>query len=99
MLDQLTRSKSLVRSKLLGRRSEILHYCLFLFAQIGVANFRPYSFRLDLIQASVDGDARDTVVQRHLPRKSRQSLKHHDKNHLEKVLLSPSTWPMRAHHF
>src|SRR6266480_3437762 len=97
MLDQLTRSKSLVRSKLLGRRSEILHHCLLLFTQIGVTNFGSYSFRLDLIQASVDRDARDPVLQRYFSRKLRQFLKYFDKNHLAKVLLSRSTWPMRAH--
>src|SRR5207249_11395275 len=34
-----------------------------------------------------------------LPRKLRQFLKHLDKNHLAKVLLSRSTWSMRAHQF
>jgi hypothetical protein len=45
-------------------------------------------------QASVDCDARDPVLQRHLPRKLRQFLEYLDENHLAKVFFIRSTRTM-----
>src|SRR5213075_1907831 len=66
MLDKLSRRKTLVRREVIGRRGEVLNYRHLFFAQIGLAQFRTGLLRLDLVDASVDRDARDPVRQRHL---------------------------------
>ena len=62
MLDKLARSKSLVRPQLCRRGGEIMKHARLLFAQVGFAQFGARLFRLDLVDAGVDGDARTTTA-------------------------------------
>ena len=71
MFDQLARSKPMVRGELFGGDRQSLHYGFLLIAQIGLPKFGPHFLRLDLIQASVDRNARDPVLERHLAGKLR----------------------------
>ena len=69
------------------------------FTQIGVAQFRSRFLRLDLVEAGVDGNARDPVLERHLARVLRQFLKYFDEYHLTKILLGHPRRTMGAHQF
>src|SRR4029077_3454030 len=71
MLNQLARRKALVRGELAGGSCKIFDHGLLLFAQIGVTKLGPYFLRFNLIQASIDCDPRDPVLERHLARKLR----------------------------
>ena len=51
-------------------------------------------FRFDLVETSVNRNARDPVLQRHVPRKLRQLLEYFNENHLAEVFLGGSTRPM-----
>ena len=78
---------------------EVLHDRDFFVAQIGMAKFRPHLLGLDLIDAGVDRDARDPMLERDLARELRQLLKNLDENHLAKILLCGAPGAMRAHQF
>ena len=67
-----------------------------LFAQIGFAQFRPGFLRLNLIDAGIDRDAGDPMLQRDLAGKLRQLLHDFDEDHLAKVFLGRSARPVRA---
>src|SRR5205807_10020748 len=99
MFNQLTRSQLPVRRKLIGRSRQIFHDRLFFFAQISVTQFGPHFLRFNLTETGVDRDPRDPVLERHLPGKLRELLKHFNENHLAKILFTSSSRSMRADHF
>jgi len=74
MLDKLARRKTLVGRQVVGRRGEIANHRRLFFAEIGFTQFRPRFLRLDLVEAGVDRDARDPMLERHLAGKLRQLL-------------------------
>src|SRR5882724_8095735 len=94
MLHQLTRSEPLVRCQFVAGGCEIFNHRLLFHAQISMTHFRSHFFRFDLIQTSVDRNARDPVLQRHIPRKLRQLLEYLNENHLAEVFLRSATRPM-----
>src|SRR5882724_13339814 len=94
MLHQLTRSEPLVRCQFVAGGCEIFNHRLLFHAQISMTHFRSHFFRFDLIQTSVDRNARDPVLQRHVPRKLRQLLEYFNENHLAEIFLRGATRPM-----
>src|SRR5262249_24375094 len=68
-------------------------------AEISMTHFRPHFFPFDLVETSVDRNARNPVLQRHVPRKLRQLLEYFNENHLAKVLLRGAARMMRADDF
>src|SRR6478752_1543457 len=96
MLHQLARSESLVRREFVAGACQIFHHCLLFDGEISMPHFRPYFFRFDLVETSVDRNTRDPVLQRHVPRKLRQLLKYFNENQLAEVFLRGSTRPMRT---
>src|SRR6266852_1814076 len=55
--------------------------------------------RFDLAQTSVDGDARDPMLERHFAGKLRKLLENLNENHLAKILFTSSSRSMRPDHF
>src|SRR5712672_3691552 len=96
MLYQLTRREPLVRSEFITGACQVFNHRLLFDTQISMTHFRPHFLRLDLVQASVDRNARDPVLQRDVPRKLRQLLEYFNENHLAEVFLRGATRPMRT---
>src|SRR5260370_40617758 len=64
-----------------------------------MTQLRPHFFGGDLIQAGIDCNARDPVLQWHFAGELRQFLEKLDENHLGKVLLGCSTGSMGTDNF
>src|SRR5215468_8531868 len=99
MLHQLARSEPLVRRQLPPGACQIFHHGLLFNAEISMTHFRPHFFRFDLVETSVDRNARNPVLQRHVPRKLRQLLEYFNENHLAEIFLRGSTRSMRTDDF
>src|SRR5206468_904963 len=73
------------------------HHCLLFDTEVSVTYFRSHFFRFDLVETSVDRDARHPMLQRHVPRKLRQLLEYFNENHLAEIFLGGSTRSMCTH--
>src|SRR5581483_3945402 len=96
MFNKLARGELLIRCQFIGGSCQVLNHSLLLDTQICMAKLRSYFFPLNLIQASIDRDTRNPVLQRHRARKLREFLKYFDENHLAKVLFVCSARAMAA---
>src|SRR5437763_235272 len=84
MLDQLARRKTPVGSRFVPGRGEIVDDCCLFFTEICFAQFRPRFFGLDLVDAGVDRNTGNPMLERNCPGELRQFLQNFDEDHLAK---------------
>ena len=86
-LDQFPGGEAVRRQQFGRGGDEGLQNLLLLRGEVGPAQFRAGAFAVNLVEAGVDGDAGDPMLQRHVPGILFEFGEHFRKNHLHHVFL------------